>query len=162
MVIRKAKPDDLPAVLKIYQHARQFMAAKGNPTQWGDSYPPAELISQDIGTGGLYVCEANGEVHGVFFFEIGSDPSYAHIEDGAWLSDTPYGVIHRVASNGQIKGLLTQAVRYCSDIIPHLRIDTHQNNLIMQHLILKNGFTKCGTVFMEDGSSRIAFEKIKS
>ena len=43
--------------------------------------------------------------------------------------------------------------------IQHLRIDTHENNKVMQHLILKNGFEKCGIIYVDDGSPRVAFEK---
>lgn len=32
---------------------------------------------------------------------------------------------------------------------------------IMQHLICKNGFQKCGIIYVEDGSPRIAYEKIE-
>ena len=31
----------------------------------------------------------------------------------------------------------------------------------MQHLIEKNGFQRCGIIYVEDGSPRIAYEKIK-
>ena len=42
----------------------------------------------------------------------------------------------------------------------HLRIDTHHDNAIMQHVILKNGFTRCGIIHIASGAERIAFEKI--
>lgn len=29
----------------------------------------------------------------------------------------------------------------------------------MQHVLEKNGFTRCGIIFTEDGSERIAFQK---
>ena len=40
--------DDLPVMLKIYQHARELMAANGNPTQWGNTFPREEVILDDI------------------------------------------------------------------------------------------------------------------
>lgn len=40
-----------------------------------------------------------------------------------------------------------------------MRIDTHENNKVMQHLIKKNGFQECGIIYVEDGSPRIAYEK---
>ena len=46
--------------------------------------------------------------------------------------------------------------------IGHLRIDTHADNHIMQHLILKNGFEQCGIIHIADGSERIAYEKVVS
>ncbi len=50
-------------------------------------------------------------------------------------------------------------MEYCSKEIKHLRIDTHQDNKIMQHVILKNGFTYCGIIYTGDGSPRLAYEK---
>lgn len=64
-----------------------------------------------------------------------------------------------IASDGNTKGLLNKVVCYCEKQINHLRIDTHMDNKIMQHLIIKNGFTKCGTIYVADGSPRIAYEK---
>ena len=71
-----------------------------------------------------------------------------------------YGTIHAVASDGQIHGLLSQIVAYCEQTTKHLRIDTHHDNAIMQHVILKNGFTRCGIIHIASGAERIAFEKV--
>lgn len=38
-------------------------------------------------------------------------------------------------------------------------IDTHEDNEVMQHLILKNGFEKRGIIYTDDGSPRFAYEK---
>ena len=51
MDIRKATPADLPAIMTVFEAARQTMKATGNPTQWGDSYPSVSLVAQDIGAG---------------------------------------------------------------------------------------------------------------
>ena len=156
--IRRAVPQDLPAVLSVYAAARQFMMQHGNPTQWAGGYPPKELVEDDIARGQLYVAEANGQIHGVFAFILGDDPMYAVITDGAWLSDAPYGTLHRVASDGQIRRLLAAAVTFARQTTVHLRIDTHADNLPMQRAIARGGFSACGTVFAPDGTPRIAFE----
>ncbi len=158
--IRPATADDLPAINAIYAYARRFMAENGNPTQWGTHFPPPALLQQDIAAGHLYVIEQDGQPHGVFALIIGPDPSYAVIRDGAWLSDTTYGTIHRIAGDGRVHGLLTLAVNYAAGQIRHLRIDTHENNRIMQHLIEKNGFTRCGIIHTDDGTPRIAYERL--
>ena len=82
------------------------------------------------------------------------------IEEGKWLEDSPYGTIHRLASDGQIKGIFAACVSFCQNICPHLRADTHHDNLTMQHLLVKNGFAQCGIIYISDGSPRIAYEKI--
>lgn len=160
IVIRTANINDLMVISSIYETARRFMDSQGNPGQWGRHYPSKEQIAEDIEKEQLYVYETEGNVHGVFVFAIGEDPTYQHIENGSWISDSTYGFIHRVAGDGTQKGLMKNIIEYCSEIIFHLRIDTHEDNKIMQHLILKNGFKQCGTIFTADGSPRIAFERM--
>ncbi|MEI3312611.1 MAG: GNAT family protein [Faecalibacterium prausnitzii] len=41
-----------------------------------------------------------------------------------------------------------------------LRADTHADNKIMQHLLEKNGFTRCGIIHVADGSPRFAYQKL--
>lgn len=150
---------DLPVVLDIYAYARSFMIKNGNPTQWAGGYPAKELLQDDVENRNLYVVEEAGRICGVFAFVIGPDATYARIEQGEWLSEGEYGTIHRVAGDGTMHGMLQKAVSYCEQRIPHLRIDTHQDNRIMQRAILKCGFQKCGIIYVSDGSPRIAYEK---
>ncbi len=159
-MIRLATKQDLTVILNIYEYARDFMRKNGNPTQWNNNFPPKDLLIEDIEKKRLYVYEENHKVHGVFAFIIGNDSTYEYIEDGNWLSEELYGTIHRIASDGKIKGMLNKAVCYCEKQIQHLRIDTHPNNKIMQHLILKNGFSQRGIIYVDDGSPRIAYEKM--
>ena len=66
----------------------------GTPTQWGDSYPPQEMLEEDIDSNRLFVYMVNGRLEAVFAFILGPDPTYAKIEDGQWLNDeVPYGTI---------------------------------------------------------------------
>ena len=41
-----------------------------------------------------------------------------------------------------------------------LRADTHADNKVMQHLLEKNGFTRCGVIHVADGSPRFAYQKL--
>ena len=57
--------------MEIYARAREFMAANGNPRQWGQSHwPPEALIARDIERGKCYVCEADGLLQGVFYYDF--------------------------------------------------------------------------------------------
>ncbi len=160
-MVRLAKAEDLPYILEIYATARGFMAENGNPTQWGSVYPPIDMLENDIRKDQLYVVLEDNVIHGVFMFFTDVEPTYAYIEEGNWISDAPYGTIHRVASSGKIKGIFSRCIEYCKGRCDHLRIDTHADNLVMQHLIEKHGFKKCGRVYMEDKSPRWAYEYIK-
>ena len=156
--IRKARSEDLADILKIYEIARNFMVSTGNPTQWGQTHPPRQMLEDDIVLGQLYVVE-DGCIRGVFAFLEGEDPTYGYIEDGAWLSQEAYGTIHRVASDGS-GGVFSQILHYALTRNRHLRIDTHHDNKVMQHVLEKLGFHRCGIIYLEDGDPRIAYERI--
>ena len=104
-MIRKTLDTDIPAVMAIYDAARAFMRAHGNATQWPEGTPSAEQLAADIAAGGSYVCEVDGRVVATFAFLPGPDECYDVIEDGQWRSDTPYAVLHRVASDGTAHGI---------------------------------------------------------
>ncbi len=157
-MIRPAVPADLSALLPLYDDARAFMAAHGNPTQWQHS-PTKEMLEKDIAHGDLYVIEENGRIEGVFACILGEDPTYQVIEEGAWLDASPYATLHRVAAAKGCHGVFQRAVAFAAGKCPHLRVDTHRDNLPMQHAILKQGFRYCGVIYIADGSPRLAYEK---
>ena len=157
-MIRKALPEDMPVILKIYEQARRFMAEHGNPRQWGNSSPAQNVLEEDIRKERLYLCERDEKICGVFAFPVGEDPTYAKIEGGGWKLNTPYGTIHRMAGNGQETGVFAECLAWCREQIGHIRIDTLEDNRIMQHLIEKHGFVRCGIIHVADGSPRIAYE----
>ena len=158
-MIRLAKEKDLDNIQEIYVYARKFMAEHGNPTQWGQTRPTEETLRKDIEKEQLYVIEERDRLQGVFALIIGEDPTYQNIEQGSWKDTTLYGTIHRIASASEAHGIMEQVLAFAWEKIQHLRIDTHENNKVMQHLILKNGFEKCGIIYVDDGSPRVAFEK---
>ena len=41
---------------------------------------------------------------------------------------------------------------------PYLRIDTHENNRVMQRAIQRFGFQYCGEVIVGDGTKRLAYD----
>lgn len=158
--ILQAEEGDLPRILEIYAYAREFMRKTGNPTQWKDHLPEKKVLIRDIEAGNLYVVKVQEDIHGVFALIIGEEPTYSIIEQGSWKSNDVYGTLHRIASDGKVHGIFEQIMQFSYEKIHHLRIDTHQNNKVMQHLICKNGFEQCGIIYVADGSERIAYEKI--
>lgn len=159
MTIRPADNRDLKSIMEIYSHAREQMRLSGNPGQWGNDKPSLETIQNDIEKKQSYVIIEQNRICGVFAFIIGADPTYRLIENGAWLNDEPYGTIHRIAGNGKVKGILASALSFCETRTDNIRIDTHDDNRIMQHLLAKYGFQRCGYIYVEDGSRRTAYQK---
>ncbi|TAH75017.1 MAG: GNAT family N-acetyltransferase [Anaerolineaceae bacterium] len=159
MEIRKTVMDDLDKVMEIYDNARGYMRENGNANQWINGYPSIELIKRDIIEEKSYVCVDYNQISGVFYFKIGSDPTYLNIYEGNWISHGPYGVVHRIASANRQKGVASYCLNWCFDKCPDIRIDTHKDNFIMQNFLIKNGFTRCGIIYLEDGAERIAYQK---
>ena len=157
MTIRPATYDDIPVLLAIFYYARQQMIWDGNPDQWDDNYPSREQLEEDIRRGVSYVIEQDGVVCATFVFVEGDDPTYDIIDDGAWLNDLPYGTIHRIASSGKIGGVFGCVLDWCTAHCNNIRIDTHQDNARMLHLIEKHGFTRCGIIYTCDHSPRVAY-----
>ena len=180
MRIRHTGLEDLDRVMEIYAYAREFMARTGNPRQWGPTcWPPRELILSDIEHGKSYVCVEDylpGEtgqenavpcerILGTFYYDCGKDiePTYHMIVDGAWMDDSPYGVVHRIAAAEGTKGVGSFCINWAYDQSGHLRIDTHGDNKVMQGLLRKLGFLSCGTIYVvEDNDPRIAYEKVSA
>lgn len=158
MEIRTAREDELEQILALYGRARDYMRSQGNLHQWVGGYPSRELVAADIRGGACRVCLLEGQLVGVFCYFPGPDPTYAAI-DGGWLTDGPYGVIHRIAADAHRQGVASACFAYALARCPSLRIDTHRDNLPMQRALAKNGFTHCGTIYLENGDPRLAYEK---
>lgn len=163
MEIRKSTEKDFNRMMEIYAYARDFMVKHGNPSQWGPTnWPPEDLVHRDIAEGKSFVCISDDQIVGTFFFICGKDiePTYAAIEEGAWIDDSPYGVIHRLAGDGSVKGIGAFCIDWAFQQCGHLRVDTHGDNKVMQNLLQGQGFVHCGTIYVEeDDYPRLAYEK---
>ena len=157
--VRHGKLEEIDTIMDIYAAAREIMRSSGNPNQWGTTNPPREVVINEIKEGHNYVITNGDTICASFFFNVMEDPTYLVIEDGSWLNDSPYGVIHRIGSDGTCKGVLETALNFAFTKTNNIRIDTHNDNKIMQHLLVKNGFTKCGIIHLLNGDPRIAFQK---
>lgn len=161
MEIRKGTLEDLPAILQIYEEARAFMKEQGNGDQWGDRWPPEELIRNDIGTGLSHVCVDGGEVVACFVYFVGEEPDYRVMVEGAWPDERPYSVVHRIATKRGTRGVAKFCLGWAYEQHAPLRMDTHKNNIPMQNLLRKCGFQPCGVIRIhEDGSLRDAFIRL--
>jgi RimJ/RimL family protein N-acetyltransferase len=159
MEIRNTVLSDMSHVMEIYDKARQYMRDNGNQNQWINGYPSIELVTGDINDKSSYVCLEDDQIVGVFRFTLGIDPTYIKIYEGAWMKDEPYGVVHRIASASHKKGVASYCLNWCLEQCGNIKIDTHEDNVIMQKLLLKNGYSYCGIIYLEDGAKRLAFQK---
>lgn len=163
MLIRHAEDHELVRIKEVYENAVTFMRSTGNANQWTGGYPSPDVILSDIESRNLYVCEENGTWFAVFFYRHGDDPTYRVIYDGEWLNDEEYGVIHRIAVTDAARGRGAAAFcyEYAISRSGNVKIDTHRDNLPMQHSLLKNGFSYCGIIHLDNGDERLAYQKCK-
>ena len=158
--IRHTTHTDLPEIMSIYSVARDFMRSTGNVGQWVNGYPTVQFISEEIDAGHSFVCiNREGEITGTFCFIIGEDPTYMKIYDGQWLNNELYGTVHRIASSGKERGIAKVCFEWCFNQCPNIRVDTHRNNLVMQHILKDIEFQYCGVIYLSDGAERLAYQK---
>ncbi len=160
MMVRPAAYSDLDTVLWLFSEAREIMRADGNIHQWEGPYPGEKQVRSDIELGVGRVVVHDGEVVAYFAIIPSPEPTYAYI-DGKWLdNDLPYMVIHRIASSRDSHGVFREIMDYSFSLCGNIRIDTHRDNHIMQHVIAKAGFKYCGIIYLADGAERLAYQKL--
>ena len=108
---------------------------------------------------------SNDEIYGYLCIDFDGEPAYDTLK-GSWNSDEKYVVVHRLAlaSNTRGKGVANKAFELVCNLcleknVQNFRVDTDADNTIMQHILKKNGFKYCGTIWF-DNSEKIAFDKI--
>ena len=173
-IIREARPTDMAEIMKVMDAAKRIMRHSGNMHQWSDGYPSEAVITADMERNGGFVIEDDGrsakgsllpkerkKVVGYFAFLPSPEPTYSKIYEGEWLDDTqPYHVVHRIASYPDAHGIFSSIMDFCFSHDTNIRIDTHRDNKIMQHNILKHGFTYCGIIYLLSGDARLAYQKM--
>ena len=157
-------PEDVPAIMTLVEAAVRRLAAMG-VDQWQDGYPNRGRIEQDVAEGIGYVIEEADRVvaYGAVIF-TGED-AYRAIE-GQWLTEEEnYVVVHRMCVAEEVVGqgfgrrFMEAAEQFSRGRVRSFRVDTHADNRVMQSLLPRLGFTRCGTIRI-DGRPFEAFEKI--
>lgn len=140
-----------------FQIVRLWSAGKFFLTREGDCDAIIIFISQCQGETKIIVGKQDFHCDLSFGRFAGKD-SLKLIYEGAWLNDEPYGVIHRLATNGKQKGVSEACLDWCFERWPNVRVDTHRDNKVMQHILTKYGFQRCGIIYVKNGTERIAYQ----
>jgi len=169
MRIRKTTKEDIKEIIPIFEEARKTIAALGID-QWQNGYPSEAVVLADIEKNQSYLCEIDGKACGTFAMLENGEPTYDEIFDGDWLTgddSRDYIAIHRVAISVSSRGsgLSGKIIGYATEFAEalgrkSLRIDTHRGNVVMRRMLEKNGFLHCGTIYLESGDERVAYEKL--
>lgn len=166
MKIRLSLESDLKSIIKIINQAKIYMK-ENKFQQWNDDYPNEETIIKDIQLKESYVLISNKQIVGTFVLSFNEEITYKNIYEGKWKTNNLYGVLHRVAIDNCYKGQgLAKLILDFSEKealkrgIKNFRIDTHEKNKSMRKFLEKNCFEYCGIIIVEDGTKRVAYEKI--
>ena len=164
VTLEQAKMEDIEIAMDIINDGKKYLRQQGIE-QWQTGYPDIENIKQDIiYNRGYFVAEGNNKL-AYMCVDFEGEPAYKNIK-GEWKNNGTYAVIHRLAVSSQKvgKGLSDSIIYLIEQLckqngIYSIRADTDNENKIMQHILQKNGFLYCGTVWFVD-SDKLAFEKI--
>ena len=163
--LKAVAANEAPVAIAFIDEAKAFLRSMG-VDQWQNGYPSADTIKEDIARGIGYFLMAGERPLAYMCIDLGGEMAYDGL-DGHWLIDTrAYGVLHRLAmgKRSRGKGAATIAIQLAEELMKcrrmeSFRIDTDENNEVMKHLLHKNGFTYCGTIWF-DNSVKIAYEKL--
>ena len=166
MKFRKTTIEDINNVMKIINEAKEYFR-KNRIDQWQNGCPNSDTIYDDIKNNSSYVLESGNKILATAMVSLEEDKTYKNIYNGDWLNSGDYAVIHRIAVSEKAKGngiasdIIKEVENLCKENrVNSIKIDTHKDNISMQKLLEKNDFKYCGIIYLEDGSERIAFEKL--
>ena len=162
MKIRLANQNEAEDSYQCIEDARAYHKSLGFE-QWHPDYPTLHTILVDIDQNIGYVFVKDDEIIGYCCIVFGDEPAYKRI-DGAWKTEKPYAVVHRMAFRNKERGagLSHEAFQLIKDLclIKHvdaIRLDTQEENKVMQHILNREGFAYCGTVHF-DGGPKLGYE----
>lgn len=181
MKMRYATTADIEQILAITDSARRFQRQCGF-RQWEDSYPAYDDIAADIADQGAYIFENEGTsakaaeitIEGSNIVKRENIVAYAYLTEGdaeydrlsrIWHYPGPYGVIHRlaIAPNFRGQGLAAQILAMSEAHLAAqgtraMRIDTGQDNIVMQRILSRADYT-CRGLHHFSWGPRLAYEK---
>ena len=158
LVFRRAQPGDLTAIMDLISQARDLLRASDIP-QWQGVHPTRADVMTDISRGWEYVLANDTTIAASAALWQAPDPNYETIYEGQWargpVTATEYATIHRTCVSPAFRGqrlaqrLVTELLAQASALGFHeVRIDTHELNHRMRHVIETVGFQHAGTVRM--------------
>ncbi len=151
MVVRRAKLEDVAAVVDLVRRVVPGMRAGGN-LQWSEEYPNAAVFARDVEREQLWVAEieaaAGQRIGGVAAITTDQQPEYANV--GWEIAETAV-VVHRLAVDPEFRGrgvaetLMRKAEAVARERgILLLRVDTNTQNQATQSLFPKLGYLLAG------------------
>ncbi len=168
MKIVRSNIKDVDIIMQILSDARGRIGRLGID-QWQYGYPSRDIVVEDVNLHRSFVAiDDDNEICAVFTVIDDGEPTYDKIYDGEWIAEgKPYIAVHRIAvagnklKRGMASFVMQEMEKHAKEIgYASVRIDTHIGNLPMRGMLEKNGYKCCGTIYLTDGESRCAYEKL--
>ena len=100
MELRRAKIEEVPAVMELVRRVVPLMRASGN-LQWDSSYPNSTVFGRDVALDQLWVAEEDGRIAGIAAITTDQSPEYVNV--GWDILETAI-VVHRLAVDPAFHG----------------------------------------------------------
>ena len=168
MKFERSNIKDIDTIMQILSDARGRIGRLGID-QWQYGYPTRDIVIEDVNLHRSFVVRNDDDkICAVFTMLDDGEPTYEKIYDGEWVAEgKPYIAIHRIAvasdmlKRGIASAVMKEAETRAKTIgYASVRIDTHVGNIPMRGMLEKNGYKNCGTIYLSDGQSRCAYEKL--
>lgn len=165
MQLVRANMEQLIDIMKVIADGRQALKNLGLE-QWQDNYPSIEDIQADIENQMSYVLIEDSSIIGTVALDDRGEKAYDNLFDGEWHFDVPYLTVHRmaIAQHATLKGIGTKLLTLIEQIaiekkIPQIRLDTHEENYVMQKVATKNNYVYAGKVNYGVDFDCLAYDK---
>jgi ribosomal protein S18 acetylase RimI-like enzyme len=165
MRFTQAKPDQLEEIVPMYEEVKKVMNENAL-YQWGDDYPNADVLEEDIRQGHMYLLTEGNRILGAVVLDQHFEPEYESIP---WhdLSDR-FLVIHRLSVNpafqgrGIAKTLLGEIEWFAKEQgYKSIRLDTQVTNRKAMSLYDSQGYERRKLFYFPDHEIPfMAFEKM--
>lgn len=165
MIIRKANTTDLDNIMLMYKSCVQGMLAK-DIDQWDETYPNAEIISQDLEIMTYYVAEIKGTIIGGINIDQNQDKTYLNI-DWEDKSDS-FLVVHRLGVKEEFwnKKIGKYLMLFTENLVTErglksIRLDTYSGNPKAMEFYRRLGYRELGAINLKPNKNEYyCFEKI--
>ena len=165
MRIRKGKKSDLQNIMEMYNSCVKGMI-QNDIDQWDESYPNAEIISEDLNMMTYYVAEIKGKIIGGINIDQNQDKTYLEID---WEdTSNSFLVVHRLAvkENYWAKKIGKNLMLFAEKLVVEkglksIRLDTYSGNPKAMEFYRRLGYSELGAINLKPNKNEYyCFEKI--
>lgn len=165
----KPSLSDMNIIQSLIKDAQAYLKQNG-VDQWQDGFPSVEVLEEDIKLRTSFLFCKNKIPVAFFVVSFDREEEYHHSLEGSLKLEGEYATIHRTAVSAQersggISHFLFDFAMYYAYIngFEIMRIDTHKDNRIMQHIISREGFDYVELITLDpsrETMKRLVYERL--